>query len=63
MKKAILNIKVNVPDSFKIGECYKCPLNVWRSHETFPGCYQESVECKLGFNTGTCPLEIIKDER
>lgn len=58
MKKAILNIKINVPDSFKIGECDKCPLNARSSYESFPGCYYENFECKLGFNEATCPLEV-----
>lgn len=58
MKKARLDIKINVPDSFKIGECDKCPLCVRSSGESFPGCYWEKVDCKLGFNKTTCPLEV-----
>ena len=58
MKKAILNIKINVPDDFTIGDCKKCPLNVRSSYESFPGCYCENIECKFGFNKTTCPLEV-----
>ena len=58
MKKAILNIKINVPDDFNIGNCDKCPLNVKSSCESFPGCYWEKVDCKFGFNEVTCPLEV-----
>lgn len=56
MKKATLNIKINVPDSFKIGECEKCPLVVKSSSESYPGCYWESFKCKFGFDKTTCPL-------
>ncbi len=58
MKKAILNIKINVPDDFNTGECDKCSLNVKRNEELFPGCYWEDVKCGLGFIKATCPLEV-----
>lgn len=60
MKKVRLDIKINVPDSFQPGECNKCPLNVRKGWEPFPGCYQESLECRFGFNQATCPLEEVK---
>lgn len=57
MKKAI--IKIIVPDSFKIGECDKCPLSVRRDWEweEYPD-YCNSAECGFGFNKATCPLEV-----
>ena len=58
MKKAILNIKINVPDDFTIGDCKKCPLNARSSYEPLPGYCYEKIECKLGFNKATCPLEV-----
>ena len=62
MKKAILNIKINVPDDFNIGECDKCPLSVKnrREWESLPGCYWVDVYCKLGFDEATCPLKVKK---
>lgn len=58
MKKAILNIKVNVPDNFKPGNCTDCPFCRRGSYESFPGAYYEKVSCELGFNSAVCPIEI-----
>lgn len=57
MKKAIVNLTINVPDDFDTGSCERCPFCIKSSYESFPGCYSESKSCGLKSNPTTCPIE------
>ena len=64
MKKAILNIKINVPDKFEPGNCKDCPFHSGGGsyYSQFDACViRDDYKCKLGFNKGTCPIEISKE--
>lgn len=58
MKRAKIELKINVPDDFYPGNCKDCPMKTFISGESYPGCYWEKIECKLGFNKTVCPIEM-----
>ena len=58
MKRSKIELKINVPDDFYTGNCKNCPMRSIQSGESFPGCYWEKIECKLGFNKEVCPIEM-----
>ena len=62
MKRFQLVLRVNVPDDFLPGQCAKCPLKSVSSREPFPGCYQETIRCKIGYDSFICPLEELYDD-
>ena len=57
MKKAIINIKINVPDDFECGDCEKCPLAI-ESYYDNHYIAETRISCPLEFNKSTCPLEV-----
>ncbi len=61
MMKARIDIKINVPDNFKCGECKKCPIH----QETYFSTHQyeeTKINCPLGYNSVSCPLEPQESE-
>ena len=56
MKKAILNVKINVPDSYSCGDCTNCPLHEEKYIDDRSITFTYS--CKLGYNKTTCPVEV-----
>lgn len=60
MKKATLNIQINVPDNFNCGDCNRCPFNVEKEQILETGQTLEYVDCGIGFSHTTCPLEVKK---
>lgn len=58
MKKAIVNMKINVPDNFYPGDCMHCPFVAILTHEPYSGFCQERHKCKLNMNKVTCPIEV-----
>ena len=58
MKKVRLDIKLNVPDDFECGDCKKCPLRNEEYEEYYPGTGHTTISCTIGFNEGTCPIEV-----
>ena len=63
MRRVQLLIRRYVPDDFVPGQCAKCPFKSVSSSEPFPGCYQETIRCKLGYTSSVCPLEYIDEEK
>lgn len=57
MKKATVTFKINVPDDFKVGDCYRCPLCIESTYETH-SYSNTSKECSLNFSAITCPLDV-----
>ena len=62
MKKCRVNIKINIPDSFEVGDCKNCPLHTTIEWETSYQVYETHTKCNIGYTSMTCPLEIIKDD-
>lgn len=60
MKKAILNVKLNVPNDFECGNCKRCPLSSLSYYDDFYTHTEEYV-CKIGYNETTCPLELSSE--
>ncbi len=62
MKKARLDIIINVPDDFQCGDCKNCPLR--SEGYTYYDLYETRTEisCKLGFNKIICPITIKRAE-
>ena len=60
MKKAILDIKINVPDNFEgCGDCKHCPFRTEEIICIQPGWDQKEITCKIGFTQVTCPIYIM----
>ena len=55
--KAKLDIKINVPDNFKAGECIKCPIHTECYHDDHFSCGTD-IKCSLGYSPNVCPLEV-----
>ena len=55
MKKARLDIRINVPDNFKCGDCKICPLRE-ESYTDNHYSVTTTVLCKIGYNEVTCPI-------
>jgi hypothetical protein len=59
MKKATLNIQINVPDNFTCGDCCRCPLCVEKEeYLAMSGRVVKYAACGIGFSHTTCPLEV-----
>ena len=57
--KANINIQINVPTDFESGQCEKCPLackSYFENHYV-----EETVSCKLGYTSITCPIDVEKE--
>lgn len=57
--KANINIQINVPNDFECGQCEKCPLackSYFENHYV-----EETISCKLGYTSITCPIVIEKE--
>lgn len=59
MKKANINININVPDNFECGDCYICPLKETKYIQVGLQEYDTQISCKLGFQKSTCPIEVL----
>ena len=59
MKKVRLEIKLNVNDSFKIGDCKNCPLATIKEKEVFFNIFESECFCSIGYSPKSCPLEEI----
>lgn len=57
MKKAKLEITMNVPDDFTPGKCGICPLAKREGREDVSRAYYEIICCKLGYPRELCPVE------
>lgn len=52
-KKATVNFKLTVPDGFKPGKCWLCPLAAKQAvGKHFVLC------CKVGFSSAVCPISL-----
>lgn len=58
MKKAYLNINVNVKDDFDPGDCENCPFASIAEYEDAMRCYHRKVTCSLGYCKKVCPLDV-----
>lgn len=62
MKKAHINIKINIPDDFEPGKCnHHCPFANTIEHETSYQQYETIIKCNLGFSRTTCPIELNEE--
>ena len=57
--KANISFSINVPEGFTPGHCANCPL---ASKSYYENHYvEESVSCKLGFTSITCPVSVAAE--
>lgn len=58
--KVRLNVVLNASDDYSCGDCKKCPMH----QESYLSTHQYEelkVYCPLGFNSISCPIEILKE--
>lgn len=61
MKLLHVSFPLNVQDeSFQPGECKKCPLRQVNGYENAMRVWEETVSCKIGFSTATCPVRPVE---
>ena len=58
MKRAHLNISVNVKDDFVPGDCENCPFATRNEYEDRMQTYYGKAYCALGYGKVICPLEV-----
>lgn len=58
MKRAYLNISVNVKDDFVPGDCENCPFATRNEYEDRMHTYYGKAFCALGYGEKICPLDV-----
>lgn len=58
MKKAYLNINVNVKDDFEPGDCENYPFASVAEYEDAMRCFHRKAYCALGYGKKICPLDV-----
>ena len=61
MKKAILNMMLNVKDDFEPGDCKNCPIHTESYFDTHFSC-KTRISCPLSCMYATCPIEMDKEQ-
>lgn len=58
MKKVILSVTLNAPDSFEVGKCESCPIAKKEYQETYYNMGGCKVSCPIGYKPISCPMEV-----
>lgn len=62
MKKAKVNMTINVSDDFEVGECAKCPIHSESCFSTH--IYSETkISCLLNCTPVNCPITIEEEKK
>lgn len=58
MKRAKVNLNIDINDNFKAGNCKCCPLSYSYQYECYPGAYKKIICCGIKRTPSICPIEI-----